>query len=67
MSTVEFCRCAPNRFEVDPIGYIDMLRLLRARRVFGLALTAVLSSRCHLVYNNDGEVKGKRGRMRLRF
>jgi hypothetical protein len=22
---------------------------------------------CHLVYNNDGEVKGKRGRMRLRF
>jgi len=47
MSTVEFCRCAPNHFEVDPIGYIDMLRLLRARRVFGLALTAVLSSRCH--------------------
>jgi len=25
------------------------------------------ASICHLVYNNDGEVKGKRGRMRLRF
>jgi hypothetical protein len=48
------------------ISYLTLLTF-RSRRCRAMTAISAIPSLCHSVYNNDGDVKDKRRRMRLGF